>query len=340
MNISVILCTYNRSESLTKALHSIAVSQMDSLALWEVLLVDNNSSDRTRQVFEEIDARYPGRFRYVFEGRPGKSYALNTGICEARGEVIAFVDDDVTVDVNWLQNLSDPLTRGDCVGVGGRVFPERDVALPSWLKLEDRYTRGPLVMFDLGPQSVPLNEPPFGTNMAFRKDIFVKYGGFRTDLGPQPGSEIRGEDSEFVDRLISGGEPLRYEPNAIVYHSIAPNRLKKEYFLAWWFDKARSDVRASRGSVDSRWRVAGIPVVLFRRILVWSLKWLLTVGSSRQFIPKLRMWYLAGEILESYRMRGRCASNQATFERHFQGYTSGNVGLTASPVRTGRSNEE
>ena len=106
--VTVILCTYNRCQSLSKALQSVAASEMPTSAVWEVLVVDNNSHDQTREVVEDFSRRYPGRFRYLFEPKPGKSHALNAGIREAHGEILVFIDDDVTVDKNWLSNLTAP----------------------------------------------------------------------------------------------------------------------------------------------------------------------------------------------------------------------------------------
>ena len=98
MRITVILCTLNRCQSLAETLESIAISTLPDSVDWEILVVDNNSTDHTREVVEEFGRRYPDRFRYIFEPRPGKSYALNAGIREAQGEILAFTDDDVTVE--------------------------------------------------------------------------------------------------------------------------------------------------------------------------------------------------------------------------------------------------
>src|SRR5579862_965324 len=106
MKITVILCTYNRCEILAQALDSIAACVLPESVAWEVLVVDNNSSDQTREVVEEFRQRYPGRFRYILEPRSGKSNALNVGIREAHGDILAFVDDDVTVEPTWLHNLT------------------------------------------------------------------------------------------------------------------------------------------------------------------------------------------------------------------------------------------
>src|SRR6266852_7424384 len=106
MKITVIICTFNRCRSLSKALDSVAAQVLPESIEWKVIVVDNNSSDQTRELAEDYSRRYPGRFRYLFEPQQGKSHALNTGIREARGEILAFMDDDVIVDTKWLQNLT------------------------------------------------------------------------------------------------------------------------------------------------------------------------------------------------------------------------------------------
>jgi glucosyl-dolichyl phosphate glucuronosyltransferase len=301
MKITVILCTYNRCETLAKALETISASILPSEVPWEVLVVDNNSGDQTREVVEKFCFRYPGRFRYIFEPQSGKSYALNTGIREARGSVLAFTDDDVVVEPTWLQNLSAALDDGKWAGVGGRVLPEQTFSPPRWVPLGDRYALAPLAAFAPDLDAGPLNEAPFGANMAFQKRLFEKYGDFRTDLGPRPGSQIRSEDTEFGDRLLAAGELLFYEPSAIVYHSVPQHRVQKKYFLAWWFDKARADIRASGIPGDTKWFVAGIPLYLFRRLAAWTLRWLVATRPAERFSCKLKLWGVAGTILECFR---------------------------------------
>ena len=306
MNITVILCTYNRCQSLAKALDSVAASDLPKSIEWEVLVVDNNSTDRTREVVENYCRRYPARFRYVFEPQPGKSHALKAGVQKAGGDILAFMDDDVTVEPTWLQNLTAALHNGQWVGAGGRILPEQAFSPPRWLPLRDRYGLAPLALFDLGPRAEALTEPPFGTNMAFQKKVFEQYGGFRTDLGPRPGSEIRNEDTEFGHRLLTAGEQLRYEPSAIVYHSVSENRVQKKYFLTWWFDKARADIRQSGIPSETRWFIAGTPLYLFRRLAVWTVRWIVAIEPSRRFSNKIKTWTVAGQILECYRQpRGR-----------------------------------
>ncbi|MGB8988233.1 MAG: glycosyltransferase [Candidatus Sulfotelmatobacter sp.] len=299
MDITVILCTYNRSESLAKALASVALLELSPGVRWEVLVVDNNSRDQTPAVVRTFSGKYPGRFRYLFEPRPGKSFALNAGISDAQGSILAFLDDDVVVDTKWLEELTGTMRNGEWAGAGGRIIPGWSSPPPKWLPCFDKQALGPLVAFDPSSEAGPLLEPPFGTNMAFRKTMFEKHGGFRTDLGPRPGSEIRSEDTEFGSRVLAAGERLRYEPTAVVYHEVPQNRVRKIYFLRWWFDKARADVR-ELGVPENIWRIHGVPVAALKRVITWSVRWLLTFEPSRRFSCKINVWINAGAIAECY----------------------------------------
>lgn len=301
MDITVILCTYNRCRTLADALTSIASSSVPAPVQWEVLVVDNNSTDQTREVIEDFRRRYPQRFRYLFEPRPGKSHALNSAIPVARGKILAFVDDDVTVQTTWLNNLTAPLLEDGFVGSGGRILPEQSFSPPAWLSLQDPHLMAPLALFDLGPGAARLAQPPFGTNMAFRREMFEKYGGFRTDLGPRPGSEIRSEDTEFGSRLLAGGEQLWYQPSAVVYHRVPPNRVQRKYFLTWWFAKGRADVREVNVLALNKLCLFGVPLFLIRRLVVWSLHWMISVRPDKRFQHKATVWTKLGEIAECYR---------------------------------------
>ncbi len=305
MDITVVLCTYNRFESLASALNSAAALLLPESLEWEILVVDNNSNDRTREVVGEFCKRYPSRFRYLFEPQQGKSHALNSGIREARGSILAFMDDDVTVEPTWLQSLTSGLNTGEWSGAGGRILPARSFAQPRWLPLRGPNNLGGiLALFDLGEKAGELDRSPIGTNMAFRKEIFQKYGGFRTDMGPRPGSEIRNEDTEFGRRVIAAGERLRYEPAAIVYHAMPESRLTKEYFLAFAFDTGRTMIR----EVGCRPDIWGIPrpyLSLLKHAIVLApvniLRWLLALGPQNRFYRKYWVWLTAGEIVELYR---------------------------------------
>ncbi len=311
MTITVILCTYDRCRSLAKALDSIAAQALAEPIAWEVLVVDNNSRDQTREVVEDFSRRYPGRFRYLFEPRQGKSHALNAGVREARGDILAFVDDDVTVERTWLQHLTAALHNSDWAGSGGRTLPAQAFSPPRWLALDGPYSLGGMLYahFDLGDNPRQLDRAPYGTNMAFRKEMFEEYGVFRTDLGPGLDRTIPrfNEDTEFGRRLMAAGERLRYEPSAVVYHVVPQDRIKKNYFLTWWFDYGRSAIR----EVGKRPDILGIPRCFFSipkgiaGTLVVALQWMLALNPQRRFFLKGLVWYLSGQIVELYRQSRR-----------------------------------
>jgi glucosyl-dolichyl phosphate glucuronosyltransferase len=298
MKITVILCTFNRSQSLARALESVAKSKVPDPVAWEVLVVDNNSRDQTRAVVEEFCRQHPGRFRYLFEPRQGLSQARNRGIREAQGDILAFMDDDVTVEPTWLQNLTANLQDSEWSGAGGRILPERSFSPPSWLSLEGPYAMGGVLdFFDRGKKPDDIDWPPYGTNMAFRRQMFEKYGGFRIDLGRCGDDLLCCEDTEFGRRLVAAGERLRYEPSAIVYHPVPENRLQKGYFLAWYFGLGRSKVRELGGGP----KIWGIPRAYFS-ILKKGLTWLRALRPQQRFFYKAIVWRTAGEIVETHRL--------------------------------------
>ena len=308
MRISVILATYNRQAYLRGVLESIAASEVPEAVKWEILVVDNNSTDQTREVAEELSAQHPGRIRYVREPRLGKSYALNTGIRESTADVLVFVDDDVTVEPRWLWNLTKPLADGRCAGIGGRTLLSERFTPPPWMAMEGPYRLEFVLapMFDFGDEPRKLEVPPYGANMAYRREMFEKYGVFRTDLGPSPDPEIPrpNEDTEFGRRLLAAGEQLRYEPSAVVHHPVHKNRLDKAYFLAWWFDFGRAGMRETPKRADilgiqrRYWTLAKISaVVLPARILCW----LWSTNPAKRFYWKCFVWMTAGQIVEVYR---------------------------------------
>jgi glycosyltransferase involved in cell wall biosynthesis len=300
MMITVILCTYNRCKSLPNALESLAASKLPDSVEWEVLVVDNNSRDQTRAVVEEFRRRYPGRFRYLFESRQGLSNARNAGVREARGDVVAFTDDDVTVEPAWLQNLTANLHDNKWAGTGGRIRLARNFSLPRWMLLEGPYSlAGQLAaVFDAGDKPCEISRPPFGANMAFRKTMFERYGGFRTDLGRCADGLIGSEDTEFGERLIAAGERLWYAPSAVVNHSVLEERLTKKYFQAWFFSCGRAEIR-QRGRAPGKW---GIPRYYFSLgMLAWNtLKWLRTMNCQKRFFLKCGAWRYAGKVVENY----------------------------------------
>ena len=314
MIVSVILCTFNRCDSLQIALESAAAQVNLDPGSWELLIIDNNSKDRTAEVAKGFCLRYPDRFRYIFESQQGKSHALNRGIRESKGSILAFMDDDVVVAPDWLKNLLLPFEDSAWIGVGGRIAPPANFVTPEWLALDGPYDlSGILAMFDKGREGKELTEPPFGTNMAFRREVFERCGLFRPDLGPCPGSEIRGEDSEFGRRVFKSGLRLWYQPCAVVHHAIPPGRLCKGYFLRFQFDQGRASIREK----DKGFPIWFIPRIYFTipKIIAGELirrvvAWIFSIDPQSRFQRKCMVWTNVGQIAELIEriFRGHLAS--------------------------------
>jgi glycosyltransferase involved in cell wall biosynthesis len=301
IKISIIICTYNRCQLLAKALDSIAASILGRTVEWEVLVVDNNSRDETRRVVEQFCCRYPGRFRYLFEPQQGKSYALNTGLREVKADVVAFTDDDVTVESSWLQNLTQPLRDTQWAGTAGRICPGHEFSPPAWLAISGKFSLlESLGQFDQGYFEGPLHKPPFGANMAFRRIMFDKYGGFRTDLGRRGKSLIGNEETEFSQRLMAAGEPLCYVPSAVVHNPVSQEHLSKKYLRSYWFAHGRSMARQA-GQQLSIWRAPRSCIGGLKRTLQWmsSLDRRWFMNPQARFFCELHALHALGEVVES-----------------------------------------
>jgi glucosyl-dolichyl phosphate glucuronosyltransferase len=305
LTISVIVCTYNRCGSLMKTLTSIMSSEMPPAVSWEVVVVDNNSTDETRSVVRDLACQYKHPLRYVFEPRQGKSHALNTGVREAQGEILAFLDDDIVASSTWLANLTSSLHTGEWSGAGGRIFPAESFLPPPWLAVGGQHDLAYMVYghFDYGDDPRQLDCAPFGANMAFRKDMFDKYGGFRIDIGPNDRGLPRfNEDTEFGRRLLAAGERLRYEPFAIVYHPVQKERMSQDFMLKQLFELGRS----SMPEVAQRPPIFGMPRHYFslpKGVLFAAWHWLWAAGPQERFFMKSRIWYFAGLAVEFFQAR-------------------------------------
>lgn len=306
MDISVVLATYNRAESLRITLESFSKLHLSMQLAVELLVIDNNSKDSTRQVVQEFATQVRFPVRYVFERTQGRSAALNSGILEARGEIIVFTDDDVVFHREWLFNLKKTFDSHDCAAVAGRVIPQWNHAKPDWLEMEGQFA---VVHFDLGDEPKEVRIPPLGANSAFRSDVFRKYGLFRLDLGVNGTRHtLTCDDTEFGERLIRAGERIVYCPHAIVYHPVDPERTTKKYFLSWYYYNGVSLTRMSEIREECVFWF-GAPRWLYREILSNLTKWMLTIEPSQRFHHKLRTYRTLGNIVESRRLSRKTAAS-------------------------------
>lgn len=299
MDISVVLATYNRAASLQVTLESFAAQEFPSTLSWELLVVDNNSSDDTAGTIRRFTQRLGPRVRYIFEGQQGRSAALNAGIAQAAGDVIAFTDDDVILDRNWLSQMHRAFDDPSVSAVGGRILPLWRGPQPKWLEMDGQQA---VVNFDLGDQSKEIQIAPMGANSAFRKEMFPKYGLFRLDLGVRGSKHtITCDDTEFGGRLMAGREKIVYCPTAVIHHPVDPARTTKKYFLTWYFYNGVSLTRTGGLPTEGVFYF-GIPRWLFGRLLRSVGNWFATLNPERRFQAKLKVCQSIGQIVECHRL--------------------------------------
>jgi len=262
--VSVVVCTYNRAESLRRTLQSLAAMALPPAFAWELIVVDNNSKDQTRQVVSDFTTTCAWNVRYVFEERQGIAHARNRGAEEAKGDIVAYVDDDIVVTPNWLQTITRAFSELDADCVGGRILPRWEAAIPTWLT-EDLY--GYLGLLDYGTRSLRMESPMlWSANYAVKKRLFAQHGKFDVRLGRVADKLYADEETDFNRRLLQGGARLWYCAGAVVYHSVPATRMTKSYFRKWACDA--EELRAKMATDSHRKQIAGVP--LYPILNVWS----------------------------------------------------------------------
>jgi len=262
--VSVVVCTYNRAESLRRTLQSLAAMVLPPAFAWELIVVDNNSKDQTRQVVSDFTTTCAWNVRYVFEESQGIAHARNRGAEEAKGDIVAYVDDDIVVTPNWLQTITRAFSELDADCVGGRILPRWEAAVPTWLT-EDLY--GYLGLLDYGTRSLRMESPMlWSANYAVKKCLFAQHGKFDVRLGRVADKLCAGEETDFNRRLLQGGARLWYCADAVVYHSVPATRMTKNYFRKWVYDAGES--RAKMAADSHRKQGTGMP--LYPMLNVWD----------------------------------------------------------------------
>ncbi len=304
--VSIVLCTYNRCETLRRALDAVLHQTGD--VPYEVVIVDNNSTDQTRELVHSRLSAHP-HLRYQFEPRQGKTYALNTGIQVARAPILAFTDDDVKVSPDWVRKILDTFAaHPDVDMIAGRVLPIWPAVVPSWLT---RRQLGPFALGDRGDAPVRVhagNAAPclVGANFAFRREVFERIGPFDPRFNMS-------EDREIQLRLWRAGGQGLYVPEMAIEVEIPVDRLTKKYFRYWYTTYGRLHSRMRLlDTLDHDGRLVpppartllGVPPFLYREFFGNLSRWL--AGHARfdqrgAFYWENQTRYLFSYIRERYR---------------------------------------
>jgi len=241
MRVTIAICTYNGAERIPDVLeHLLSQRGVDNLA-WEVMVVDNNSKDATKEVvrryqsteFESIP------LRYVFEGRQGKSNALQRAVEESRGELIAFLDDDNLPDPRWVRSASDFAHKHPKAGAfGGQIHGQFDAELPNSFGLVK-----PLFALNERTEEICYST---GENLEFAAPgagLVVRRGAWLESVPRRgldlmgPTGEARGtlgEEFELQWRMYQQGWQIWHNPDMHLTHKIPGSRLEEDYLKGFF----------------------------------------------------------------------------------------------------------
>jgi glucosyl-dolichyl phosphate glucuronosyltransferase len=315
MKYSVVIATYNRASDLRDTLESLSALEPDGP--WEVIVVDNNSTDATRQVVEEATASFPAPLRYLFERAQGRSPALNAGIRAASGEIIATTDDDVRVPAEWLTEASAGLERLGCDYVGGRVLPIWGGPRPSWVPDHGGKQWAVIALLDYGTDPIEFGaRVPLGVNMAFRRSAFERAGVFDPQTGRRAGTLLGQEVREWCIRARKAGVRGCYVPEVWLRHIIPAERLNKRYFRRWFYwrgisramlyERAGLDMEAPEQTTldfSTVPHLFGVPRYLYRKVLTNAtagVRAALRGRSAEAFEHELWLWFFAGILRQRW----------------------------------------
>jgi glycosyltransferase involved in cell wall biosynthesis len=315
---TVLICTYNRAKLLAETLAAMQRLKLPSDCAVEIVVVDNNSTDETKEIAEGA-SQGPIPILYLREPRQGKSFALNTGLSHARGDLLALTDDDVLPAEDWLYRIVGDFRERDVTFVFGKVLPRwAQLPPPELLVPAAQSIWGPLAIVDYGDTPEPYlptstgQRLPIGANLAIARSAIVSIGGWRTDLGKVNNTLIAGEDHEIFMRLRRQGLYAGfYDPSIIVRHYVPAARLTRRYFRQWFFWNGKTyalmladlypEVDMSRVP-----RIGGVPRFLYRQGLVQATRWLKSLGRNDALavlIEELRTIQYAGIFAECWRRR-------------------------------------
>jgi glucosyl-dolichyl phosphate glucuronosyltransferase len=318
LDATVLICTYNRADLLAETLDSLRETVAPGLE-WDVIVVDNNSTDWTRDVVSSRISGFPVPLTYLFEPRQGKSNALNTGLAATDATIIVFTDDDVRVSEGWLEASCRPLIDDPGIDyTGGPVQPIWERPRPHWLDSKRSDLWGTLAILDYGPERFVFEERrrvPLGANMSVRRSLIERIGGFDPSLGRKGNSLLGQEQAEFFCRSRASGARGIYVPEASLQHHVPAKRLTCEYFLRWWYWKG-----VSKALLEQRHPITEMGIDLSRVPTVAGVPRFL-VGSALRDLLGLAAAALTWNAIEAMRRTAMLC--------YFAGYVKGVHASTA-----------
>jgi glucosyl-dolichyl phosphate glucuronosyltransferase len=233
--VTVLICTRDRAETLERTLESLLCPANLKVERWDIVVVDNGSRDHTAHVCQAFRERFPDHFSFCIEKRPGKSNALNTGVAVAKGDVIAFTDDDVTCAPDYLQAIRTVFNQYPVDAVQGRIVLECEGGHPVWL---DRLLGLTVGWREDATEFTDLQGTLCGSNMVVKAEVLRRVGAFLPGLGP--GAIGLGEETELTLRMRNAGYRLGFAPQILAWHHLPKKRLTRSFIRRRFFQQGRA----------------------------------------------------------------------------------------------------
>jgi len=296
---------------LQNALEKLAAQETNGFE-YEILIIDNNCTDNTKQVVSSFIER-DTHFRYIFEKRQGLSYARNAGIEAARSDLIVFCDDDVEASPTWIQkNYEASLRFPDADYIGGRVLPIWGGPVPSWV----RQTMAPFALSDLGDQPFAVSpQKPHclvGASLAVRRRAFAKAGLFSIETQRVKNSIGSTEDFDWQMKVWAYGGHGVYVPDIVCATEVPRDRLSKSYHRRWHLGHGKFNAIARRPEWEGARRLLGVPMFMYRQAAEATLnmmKCLLRADRAEAFECEMSLLFYIGFFKQRWKTHFRGSAN-------------------------------
>jgi len=275
---SIIICTYNREKLLPLALASILQQTLDPNS-FELILIDNNSSDSTPQIYRDFCSKNKQiNTAYFVESKQGLSYARNRGILEAQGDIITFMDDDALLSPDFCERCVDFFAKHPEVNAAGGIILLKFMNnKPYW---HNPFLSSLLGYFNPGKKEKPFRRTYFrGSNMSFRLSLFETFDPFNTELGRVGKNMAGSEEKEIFYRLRDANEEIWFTPQAVVHHLVPEERCGVDFIKQQGIGAGKSQ----RQMVLIKGRIA-----LVKSFLSELIKWFISLIIALFYILTIR----------------------------------------------------
>jgi len=295
LKFDLIIPTFNRSKSLKKTLTGIQELSLDSQHSYEVVIVDNNSTDNTKEMVQQFSGKSWIGIKYLLEEKKGKINAIHKAVDHAKGDVLVFTDDDVTFDQNWLKIIAENFRDKLIHCVTGKIIPVYEEEKPCWYSEKLSTVLG---LVDYSGEKRKTDQIT-GANFAILKSVFEQVGGFTVYDG------LINEDTFLTKKLLKGGFNIIYDPRMVVYHHFQKEKFTKEYFRRWYWLSGRSiAVIHKEKDLSLKRNIAGVPFWRIKEASQHFQKMLINFFNEKErFYYELQFRRLCGFIGQRWKDR-------------------------------------